>query len=166
MEPARQAHVEVEPQIEGERGAPASGEAQAGRHLAIIHQHRLRSDREALRPRPRRAPCEPDEPEAHEPDRAAGHRDAPLFNGTTVSCTCWRRATFSFAISLLRRAICSLSSRLYRMFPSAGRGEGFFRVMMRPVTSAAVPATASSRLELAPRLPLSSPRVPMAAPPV
>ncbi len=53
-----------------------------------------------------------------------------------------------------------------RMLAAAGRGAGFRRVMTKPVTSAAPPTTASSRLELEPKLELSSPSVPTSAPPV
>src|SRR5438093_976738 len=171
VQPPRQADVEAEPQVDREPRAAAAGEpgaliAEPRGHLAIARERELRTHghRDSLG---RSGPGSQDE-QYHARGRAAHRGPAPpgLGSGTRVSCTCWRRATFSFAMSWLRRAIWSRNSRLYRMLAAAGRGAGFRRVMTKPVTSAAPPTTASSRLELEPKLELSSPSVPTSAPPV
>src|SRR5213592_4611961 len=150
------------------RAAPEAGAliAEPRGHLAIGRERELRTHGHRD-PLGRSRPGSQDE-QYHARGRAAHRGPAPLGlgSGTRVSCTCWRRATFSFAMSWLRRAIWSRNSRLYRMLAAAGRGAGFRSVMTKPVTSAAPPTTASSRLELEPKLELSSPSVPTSAPPV
>src|SRR2546428_676532 len=83
--------------------------AEACLPLLGVRHPSLRPDRDGLGaggPSRERAPY-------HREDDEPGHwPPAALGRGTTVSSTCWRRVTFSLAMSALRRAICSRSNRL------------------------------------------------------
>src|SRR3989449_138852 len=81
-------------------------------HLAIARERELRTHGRRD-PLGRSRPGSQDEQD-HARGRAAHRGPAPpgLGSGTRVSCTCWRRATFSCAMSWLRRAIWSRNSRL------------------------------------------------------
>src|SRR2546428_1151994 len=131
-----------------------------GRDFAIVAEGHLRADRDVLRRQTDRHHHQQQAPERF-------HREPPARgSGTTLSATCWRRRVFSCAISVLRRAICSRSSELYRILPRAGCGAGFFNVITKPASTMPPPIMPPSRMDADPRSPCASADVPASAIPV
>src|SRR6266850_3405151 len=138
---------------------------QVGGHLAIIAERDLRADAEMLGGK--LESWNVGKSYNRHGQRDDSHRPPPgRANGTTLSATCWRRRVFSWAISVLRREICSRSSWLYRMLPRAGCGAGLRSVMTNPARMTPPPIRLPSRSDVFPRSPLEKAEVPASAIPV